>query len=99
MHNYVLDCKIRKEEAEDMEEAGTETERTETERTEAPEIHVMPGSPLGWGYLPTVHTFDTLPGTSLTRDAVLRKIARHGFRRPTHNLERRRLELHEVGLM
>ena len=26
-------------------------------------------------------------------------IARNGFRRPRHNLERRQLELHEVGLM
>jgi hypothetical protein len=89
LHNYALDCKIRKE--EQVEEAEDEQDLTE--------IHLMPGSPLGWGYLPTVQNFQSLPGTSLTREAVLRKIARHGFRRPAHNLERRRLELCEIGLM
>ena len=63
------------------------------------EIHVMQGSPLGWGYLPTVDVFNSLPGSSQTREAILRKIYRHGFRHPAHNLERRRLELHEVGLI
>ena len=91
MHNYVLNCQIRDE--EETEEAATEDDRTE------PEIHVMHDSPLGWGYLPTVADLETVLGTSATRDAVLRKIARHGFRRPTHNLERRRLELQDIGLM
>jgi hypothetical protein len=35
MHNYVLDCKT---EAGDFQEAMDE-----------PEIHLLPGSPLGWG--------------------------------------------------
>lgn len=91
MHNYVLDCKIAREEEEEDVEGGEDDSQHE--------IHVMPGSPLGWGYLPTVDTFISLPGSSLTREAVLRKIRRHGFRRPTHNLERRRLELDEIGLM
>jgi hypothetical protein len=88
MHNYVLDCKIEKEEVEPGEKDEAEHE-----------IHVMPDSPLGWGYLPTIEVFHSLPGTSLTREAVVRKIARGGFRRPAHNLERRRLELYDVGLM
>jgi hypothetical protein len=85
MHNYVLDCK-----AQEDEEEGPMDE---------PEIHAMPGSPLGWGYLPTVEDFISLPGISHTRDAVLRKITREGFRRPAHNLERRALELEDLGLM
>jgi hypothetical protein len=80
-------------EEQDMDENEAE------EQQDLMEIHVMPGSPLGWGYLPNVHTFESLPGTSLTKEAVLRKIARHGFRRPAHNVERRRLELDEIGLM
>jgi hypothetical protein len=39
------------------------------------EIHVMLGSPLGWGYLPTVSHFNSLPVSSQTREAILRKIA------------------------
>jgi hypothetical protein len=89
MHNYVLDCKIEKEEVEAVDETAVSEN----------EIQVMPGSPLGWGYLPTVDIFNSLPGSSQTREAILRKIAGHGFRCPAHNLERRRLELHEVGLM
>ena len=95
VHDCVLDCKIHEEEldAKEAEDAGNKAETTE------PEIHVMLGSPLGWGCLPTVETSDALPGTSPTGDAILRKIARHGFRRPTHELKRRRVELHEVGPM
>jgi hypothetical protein len=89
LHNYVLDCKIQKEEV-----AMDETDEAELE------IHVIPGFPLGWGYLPTVSHFNSLPGSSQTRETILRKIARHGFRHPAHNLERRiRQELHEIGLM
>jgi hypothetical protein len=86
MHNYVLDCQIQKEPDEETGSANSE-------------IHVMAGSPLGWGYLPTIDNFNSLPGTSLTREAILQKIARHGFRHPTHNLKRRNLELHKIGLM
>jgi hypothetical protein len=35
------------------------------------EIHVMLGSPLGWGYLPTVSHFNSLPGSR-----VLHKLGR-----------------------
>jgi hypothetical protein len=62
------------------------------------EIHVMLGSPLGWGYLPTVSHFHSLPGSSQTREAIWRKISWQGFRCPAHNLERRQ-EWHEIGLM
>jgi hypothetical protein len=91
MHNCVLDCKIAREEEEEDVEGGEDDSQHE--------VHAMPGSPLGWGCLPTADTFVSPPGSSLTREAVLRKIRRHGFRRPTHDLERRRLELDEIGLM
>jgi hypothetical protein len=47
------------------------------------QIHMMPGSPLGWGHLPTVDVFNSLPGTSQTREAVLQKITRCSH--PTHD--------------
>jgi hypothetical protein len=43
------------------------------------EIYVMPGSPLKWGYLPTVSHFNSLPGSSQTGDLILHKIVRHGL--------------------
>jgi hypothetical protein len=46
MHNYVLNCK-----EDDEDEDSPEDE---------PEIHVlMAGSPLGWGYLPTIDDFNS----------------------------------------
>jgi hypothetical protein len=60
------------------------------------EIKTMEGSPLGWGYLPTVEPLQTIPGTSMVRDAILRHVTRNAYRRPAHNLERRELELHEL---
>jgi hypothetical protein len=84
--NFLLNCKEEEAEDEDCPD-------------DKPEIHVMVGSPLGWGYLPTIEDFNSLPGTLHTRDTVLRKITREGLRRPAHNLERRRLELHDLGLM
>jgi hypothetical protein len=92
MHNYVCDCQIQKEPVV-AENALDETDLADSE------IHMMAGSPLGWGYLPIIDDFNSLPGTSLTREAILRKIARHGFRRLMHNLKRRKLKLHEIGLM
>ena len=56
-------------------------------------------APLGWPFLPTVEPYRSIPGTSLTRDMVLRRVAERGMRRPNANIERRRYELHEVGLM
>ena len=55
-------------------------------------------SQFGWGYTPTVEDFQNIPGTSIMRDMLLRVISQHGMRRPPGNLERRRYELHEVGL-
>jgi hypothetical protein len=89
LHNYVLNCK---------DDIDDDLEVSENEE-ELPTIHRLVGSPLGWGYLPTVEDFRKLPGTSLTRDAVLRKIEREGLRRPAHNLQRRALELEDLGLM
>jgi hypothetical protein len=95
MHNYVLDCQIQKE------TVVAENALVEETNSANSEIHVMAaGSPLGLGYLPTIDNFNLLPGTSLvTREAILQKIARHGFRRPTHNLERRNLELSRSSRM
>ena len=56
-------------------------------------------SQFGWGYTPTVRKLQSIPGTSIIRDMLLRKVAQQGMRRPPGNLERRRYELHEVGLM
>jgi hypothetical protein len=89
LHNYVLNCK------DDIDDEFSVGE----DEADGPTIHRLVGSPLGWGYLPTVEDFRTLPGTSLTRDTVLRKIIREGLRRPAHNLQRRALELEDLGLM
>ena len=88
MHNYVLNCK---DDIDDLEQ--------DDDNELEPVIHAMSGSPLGWGYLPTIQDFRTLPGTSQTRDTVLRKITREGLRRPDYNLARRGLELDDIGLM
>ena len=62
-------------------------------------IEPNPRSQFGWGYTPTVSKFKSMPGTSVMRDMLLRKVSQQGMRRPPANLERRRYELHEVGLM
>jgi len=56
-------------------------------------------SQFGWGYTPTVEAYQSIPGTSIMRDMLLRVVSQRGMRRPPGNLERRRYELHEVGLM
>ena len=90
LHNFVIDNKEDDFCVEDWSLDG-------------PNISVMTGSPLGWGYLPTVQDLQTIPGTSQTRDAIMRHIQRNGFSRPQRNLEQRQIaqecELHEVGLM
>ena len=53
----------------------------------------------GWGYTPTVEDYQSIPGTSIMLDMLLRVVTQRGIRRPLGNLERRRYELHEVGLM
>jgi hypothetical protein len=60
------------------------------------QIVTMEGSPLGWGYLPTVEPLQTIQGTSQVRDQILGHISRNGYRRPAENVERRELELHEL---
>jgi hypothetical protein len=84
LHNYAIDQK---------EETFCEDDLV----LDGPNIRSMPDSPLGWGYLPTVEELQAYPGTSQTRDAIMRHIRRHGFSRPQRNLEQR--ELHEIGLM
>ncbi len=78
MHNYVLDCKQQDEDKDSLEDE--------------PEIHAMPGSPLGWGYLPTIENFHSFPGISHTQDTVLHKMTREVLWHPVYNLERRALE-------
>jgi hypothetical protein len=85
LHNYVIDQNEETFSDEDLELDG-------------PNIQPMPESPLGWGYLPTVEELQAYPGTSQTRDAIMRHIRRHGFSRPQRNLAQRE-ELHEMGLM
>ena len=46
-------------------------------------------SQFGWGYTPTVHNFRSIPGTSIMRDMLLRKVTQQGMQRPPANLERR----------
>lgn len=60
------------------------------------QIVAMEGSPLGWGYLPTVEPLQAILGTSQIRDTILRHVSRNGYRRPAENIERRELELHEL---
>jgi hypothetical protein len=60
------------------------------------EITPMPGSDLGWGYLPTVEPLVAIPGTSQMRDIIVRRVGNLGIRQPAHNLERHRYELHNI---
>jgi hypothetical protein len=90
LHNYVIDCKAHDD---DDNSPGDKS-------LDGPKIRSMLESPLGWGYLPTVEPLVTHPGTSQTRDAILRHIHRHGFCRPQRNLAQNQpSELHEIGLM
>ena len=66
------------------------------------EIEAMPGSDLGWGYLPTVEpiaALEHIPGTSVMRDIILRRVANLAIRRPAANVERHRYELHDINLV
>ena len=62
-------------------------------------IHIAPGSPLNWGYCPTAKRLDPITGTSQVQDVIVRQVVRHGLRQSSHNIEWRRAELHEIGLM
>ena len=95
LHNYVIDeNKVDKDisglsgsdEADDIQEILAE-------------ITPVYNSPLGWGYLPTVEKLDVMPGSSVIRDVILERIANMGLQRPPGNIERKRLELHELNLM
>ncbi len=59
MHNYALDCKIIKEEEAEDAQDGPDSNK--------PDIHLMPGSPLGCKYPPAVEDFNSLTSISLTR--------------------------------
>jgi hypothetical protein len=56
-------------------------------------------SKFGWGYTPTVEVYQSIPGTRIMRDMLLRVISQHGMRPPPGNLEMRQYKLHEVALM
>ena len=56
----------------------------------------MPGSPLNWGFLSLVEPLVPIPGSSRTREVILQHVAESGYRRPSHNVERRRAELYEM---
>ena len=62
-------------------------------------IQIAIGSLLSWGYCPTTEKLDPICGTSQVCDIILRQVSRHGLRQPSHNIEWRRVELHEIGLM
>ena len=59
-------------------------------------ITPMPGSPLNWGFLSLVEPLVPIPGSSRTREVILQHVAESGYRRPSHNVERRRAELYEM---
>lgn len=63
------------------------------------EIQPMSQSPLVLGYLPTVQPFSAIVGTSHLREIILKKITRDCLRRPVYNIERKRIELEDIGLM
>lgn len=84
LHNFVID--------HDFDNQSDNEEDDDVDL----QIVAMEGSPLGWGYLPTVEAFQPIPGTSTIRDAILRHVSRNGYRRPPENIQRRELELHEL---
>ena len=64
------------------------------------DIVPMAESPLLWGYLPVVEKLNPIPGTSQIWEIVLNHdIRKHGFQWPPANIERKRKELHKIGLM
>ena len=85
LHNFVIDMD-RDDDLMDDNEIDSE-------------IVPMAESPLLWGYLPVVEKLNPIPGTSQIREIVLNHIRKHGFRRPPANVERKRKELHKIGLM
>jgi DDE superfamily endonuclease len=62
-------------------------------------IQIATGSALSWGYCPTTERLDPICGTSQVHDIIVRQVAHHGLRQPSHNPEQCRVELHEIGLM
>ena len=87
LHNFCID-----------EDGGTDLSNEEAQ-TVIQRMQPVNDAPFGWPFRPTVEGYRSIPGTSMTRDMLLRRVEQQGMRRPTANLERRRYDLHEVGLM
>ena len=88
LHNFV----IEEDRADDFDEESYNADNFEN----VLKIKKLPESPLNWGYLPTVEPLESIPGTSRTREVILQHVAENGYRRPSHNVERRRQELYEM---
>jgi hypothetical protein len=89
LHNYIIDNDYYDDfDEEDLALGG-------------PHIVLMAGSPLGWGYLPNIEQFQANPGSSYTRDAIIRHIERRGHCRPPHIIQRQQVEqeVYEINLM
>jgi hypothetical protein len=96
LHNYVID---KNKVDEDISGLSGSDEADDIHEILA-EINPVYNSPLGWGYLPVVEKLDVMPGSSsVIRDVILERIANMGLQRPPANIERKRLELHELNQM
>ena len=87
LHNYCID-----------EDGGTDLSNDEAQ-TLIQRMQPVNNAPFGWPFCPTVEAYRSIPGTSMMRDMLLRRVEQQGMRRPNANVERHRYELHEVGLM
>jgi hypothetical protein len=88
LHNFVID--------QDWEDDWSPDDEV-TSGTGEHQIQSMTGSPLGFGYLPTVQPYKAIPGSSLIGSSILAFIETMEYRRPAHNVSRR--ELLDFGLM
>jgi hypothetical protein len=59
-------------------------------------IRPMPGSPLNWGYLPTVEPLVPNPGSCRTHEVILQHVGECGYHHLSHNVERHLPELYEL---
>ena len=92
LHNFCIDMDQNSNIAPEDNDNGSVARRLQN-------LAPRRGAPLGWSFLPTAEPYRPIPGTSMTRDMILRRVEERGMRRPNANLERRRYELHEIGLM